>query len=192
MTKWVQRYRLDGPEALVDRSSAPHRRPSRLAVEVIELIDAWRRDHKWSARRITAELADQGHHHSVRTIDRWLARLEISRRRDLDPIGENNGEPQKITARFPGHMIHLDVKKVGTIPDRGGWRIHGRGSTRALAGKRAHKQRVGYTYLHTAIDGYSRLAYTEALDNETATTRIGFFCRARAFFTAHGITRLVE
>lgn len=89
-------------------------------------------------------------------------------------------------------MIHLDVKKVGTIPDGGGWRIHGRGSTRALAGKRAHKQRVGYTYLHTAIDGYSRLAYTEALDNETATTRIGFFCRARAFFTAHGITRLVR
>jgi len=47
---------------------------------------------------------------------------------------------------------------------------------------------IGYTYLHTAIDGFSRLAYTEALDDEKASTTIGFFCRARAFFAAHGIS----
>ena len=51
---------------------------------------------------------------------------------------------------------------------------------------------MGYTYLHSAIDGYSRLAYTEALENETAATTIAFFARARAFFAAHGITRLVR
>ena len=51
---------------------------------------------------------------------------------------------------------------------------------------------IGYTYLHTAIDGFSRLAYTEALDDEKASTTIGFFCRARTFFAAHGITRLVR
>ncbi|MCT1616611.1 integrase core domain-containing protein, partial [Kocuria marina] len=67
---------------------------------------------------------------------------------------------------------------------------HGRGSQQALASKRAHKQRVGYTYLHSAVDGFSRLAYTEALDDEKAATTIGFFCRARVFFTAHGITRI--
>lgn len=192
LTKWVHRYRADGLEALEDRSSAPARRPSRLPVEVIELIDAWRRDHKWSARRIALELSDRGHACSVRTIGRWLERLGISRRRDLDPTGENNREPGKITARFPGHMLHLDVKKVGKIPDGGGWRIHGRGSTQTLAGKRARRQRAGYTYLHSAIDGYSRLAYTEALENETAQTTIGFFSRARAFFAAHGVTRLVR
>ena len=87
-------------------------------------------------------------------------------------------------------MLHLAVKKVGKIPDGGGWRIHGRGSTQTLAGKRAHRQRAGYTYLHSAIDGYSRLAYTEALENETAQTTIGFFSRARACFAAHGITRI--
>jgi hypothetical protein len=41
-----------------------------------------------------------------------------------------------------------------------------------------------YVYLHSAIDGFSRLAYTEALDNETAKTAIGFFARAQAFFAA--------
>ena len=59
----------------------------------------------------------------------------------------------------------------------------------AYGGKGA---RAGYTYLHTAIDGFSRLAYTEALDDEKASTTIGFFCRARTFFAAHGITRLVR
>ena len=62
----------------------------------------------------------------------------------------------------------------------------------ANASKRGKGTRVGYTYLHTAIDGFSRLAYTEALDDEKASTTIGFFCRARAFFATHGITRLVR
>lgn len=83
-------------------------------------------------------------------------------------------------------MLHLDVKQVGQIPADGGWRLHGRGS------KRARHQRAGYTYLHSAIDGYSRLAYTETLENATAATTIAFFSRARAFFAAHDITRLVR
>ena len=68
----------------------------------------------------------------------------------------------------------------------------GASAPEAKASKRGKGTRVGYTYLHTAIDGFSRLAYTEALDDEKASTTIGFFCRARAFFTAHGITRLVR
>ena len=99
---------------------------------------------------------------------------------------------QEAVARFPGHMLPLDVKKVGRIPDGGGWRVHGRGTARALASKRAQKQKVGYTYLHSAMDGFSRLAYTEALEDETAATTIAFFCRARRFFANHGITRLVR
>src|SRR5699024_10987314 len=67
---------------------------------------------------------------------------------------------------------------------------HGRGSDQALASKRAHKQKVGYTYLHSMEDGLSRLAYTEALENETAVTTIGFFHRALVFFAAHNITRI--
>ena len=89
-------------------------------------------------------------------------------------------------------MIHLDVKKVGRIPPGGGWRAHGRGTPKAKASKRGKGARVGYAYLHTVIDGFSRLAYTEALDDEKASTTIGFFCRARAFLAAHGITELVR
>ena len=69
---------------------------------------------------------------------------------------------------------------------------HGRGSSKALASKRVQKQKVGYTYLHSIIDGFSRWSYTEALEDETAATTIGFFHRARAHFAAHGITRITR
>lgn len=90
-------------------------------------------------------------------------------------------------------MVHVDVKKVGRIPDGGGWRAHGKGSAKAKAAARARANkpsRLGYTYLHSAVDGHTRLAYTEALTDEQAATAIGFLDRAAVFFTAHGITRI--
>jgi transposase len=197
LSKWVSRFRQCGEVGLLDRSSVPHASPSKLAPEVVELIEAWRRERKWSARQIVTELAGQGHRVSTATVSRWFVRLGINRRRDLDPSGESNRRPARITARYPGHMIHLDVKKVGRIPDGGGWRAHGRGSPADLAAQRAKARRnggakAGYVYLHSAVDGNSRLAYTEHLPNETALTTIGFFHRARAFFAAHGIDRITR
>ena len=29
----------------------------------------------------------------------------------------------------PGELVHMDVKKLGKIPDGGGWRAHGRAAT---------------------------------------------------------------
>ncbi|MCV7508287.1 IS481 family transposase, partial [Micrococcus luteus] len=111
----------------------------------------------WSARRIHHHLVSEGHRVCLRTVGRWLHRLGISRLPDLAPTGEDlRQRPQKITARGPGHMVHLDVKKIGRIPDGGGWRAHGRDSENARAAKRGLGRRVGYTYLHSAIDGYTR------------------------------------
>lgn len=83
---------------------------------------------------------------------------------------------------------------VGRIPDGGGRRAHGRGSAADKNAQRAKTTgaQAGYVYLHCAIDGYSRLAYTEHLPDEKASTTIGFWARARAFFNAHGITRIVR
>ena len=170
-------------------SSTPANRRSHPSVEVVELIEHWRRKMEWSARRISRELADGRHAQcSVRTVTRWLDRLGLNRIRDITPDGENLRRPGKILARYPGHMVHMDVRKIGKIPDGGGWRVHGRHSEKTLASKRSHRQKVGYTYLHSIIDGYSRLAYTEALEDETAATTIAFFHRARVFFAEHGIT----
>jgi Integrase core domain len=82
-------------------------------------------------------------------------------------------------------MVHPDVKKVGVNPDGGGRRVHGRGSEATKQSPRGRKRgaRAHYTYLHTAIDGFSRVAYTEALPDETARTAIRFTHRARTWTT---------
>ena len=191
-SKWVNRWRRHGEAGLHDRSSSPHRSPSATPAWTIEKIESWRREHKWSARRITDELADLGVVINRRSVTRHLSRLGLGRRRFIDPSGDNNRKPGKITARWPGHMVHLDVKKVGKIPDGGGWRIHGRDSDQAKTvdrAKSAGAQR-GYTYLHSAVDGFSRLAYTEPLTDEKGATAAAFLARAKVWFAAHGITHI--
>ncbi|WP_157126516.1 IS481 family transposase, partial [Nocardia mikamii] len=188
-SKWVNRWRRFGELGLEDRSSVPHRQPSSTPAVVVADIERMRRGNKWSARRIAFEFDAAGVDISVRTVTRQLAHLGLNRRRFIDPAGEGNRAPRRITARWPGHMVHVDVKKVGRVPDGGGWRVHGAGSEQAKAAARAKKRgaRAGYVYLHSAVDGYSRLAYTEALDDEKACTAVGFVHRARVFFAAHGI-----
>ncbi|TFH74335.1 IS481 family transposase [Cellulomonas sp. HD19AZ1] len=193
LSKWKARFDELGEVGLLDRSSAPHASPSQLDARAVDLIERLRRQHKWTARAIHLELTRAGHRVSLVTVARWLVRLGVNRRRDIDPDGSTNRTTGRIVARYPGHMVHLDVKKVRRIPDGGGWRAHGRGSHADKAPQRAKTSgaRAGYVYLHSAVDGYSRLAYTEHLPDEKAATTIGFF-RARAFFAAHGIGRLVR
>jgi transposase InsO family protein len=191
-SKWVNRWRCHGDLGLVDRSSVPHRSPNATPAWAIERIETWRRDHKWSGQRITHELAELGFTINRRTVTRHLARLGLGRRRFLDPSGDSNRAPGQIHARWPGHMVHLDVKKVGRIPDGGGWRIHGRDSVqhRAVDRAKAAGARAGYVYLHSIVDGFSRLAYTEPLSDEKGATAAAFLARAKIWFAAHGITHL--
>lgn len=191
-SKWVNRYKQFGELGLLDRSSVPARQPTATPGWLVTHIEKMRREHKWSASRIAFELLQEETPVSRRTITRLLAQLGLGQRRFIDPNGETNREPQKITAERPGHMVHLDVKKTGRIPDGGGWRVHGKGSAEDKAVARAKKRgaKSGYVYLHSAIDGHSRLAYTEALPDEKAMTAVAFLDRARAWFAAHGITQI--
>src|SRR5699024_3875090 len=91
---------------------------------------------------------------------------------------------------------HVDVKKLGRIPDGGGWRAHGRGSVQDLKvqssrGKAARAGQApsrGYRYLHHAVDDHSRLVYSEILADEKKHTVAGFWTRARAFFAGIGVS----
>ena len=96
----------------------------------------------------------------------------------------------------PGDLVHVDIKKLGRIPDGGGWRIHGRGSAhdrragvaRDKAARAGAPGSRGYAYIHHAVDDHSRLAYSEIHTDGRKETAVGFWCRARAWFAAHGIT----
>jgi transposase InsO family protein len=84
----------------------------------------------------------------------------------------------------PGDLVHVDVKKLGRIPDGGGHKIHGRAAVRVLKGA----AKPGYAYLHHAVDDHSRLAYSEILTDERKETAAAFWLRAAAWFAGHGVT----
>jgi hypothetical protein len=173
VAKWYARWQHAGLDGLIDRSSAPNRTPGRTPTDIEDLIEALRRSTKYGPARLAAELQRR---HAITvapaTIHRILVRRGISRLRDIDPpTGEQLREVVRFEHDAPGSMIHVDVKKLGRIPAGGGWRIHGRGTDADRASKRIGPGtgRVGYTYLHSAVDDHSRLAYTEASTTKKAT-----------------------
>ena len=192
-SKWVNRHRQYGDLGLQDRSSTPKHHPTATAAEIVTEIESMRRARKWSASRITFELRTDGITIARRSVTKILRNLGLHRRRFIDPNGETNRKPQVIVAKRPGQMVHVDIKKSENS-GRWGWRAHGRAPSRPSdrsAGKRGtNRPASGYTYLHSAIDGNTRLAYTEARDNETAATAVDFMNNARVFFAAHGINRI--
>ena len=110
----------------------------------------------------------------------------------IDPItGQHVRSARRHANRYehplPGAMIHVDVKKLGRIPAGGGRRLHGREAAVSVA-NRHKKTKIGYDYVHTAIDDHTRLAYSEIHPDEKDTTCAGFLHRALAWFAAHGIT----
>lgn len=195
--RWYARWCEAGEVGLLDRSSRPSSSPHQTPPEVEDLIDRVRRDRKVGPVQLAGILADE--HQLVvpaSTIFRVLVRRGISRLRDLDVSGDDLREPViRYEWARPGDLIHVDVKKIGRIPDGGGWRVHGRGSGQHHASERAKAAknggaRAGYVYLHTAIDDHSRLAYTEELLDEKGATAAGFWARAVKFFRRHGIRRI--
>ncbi len=76
----------------------------------------------------------------------------------------------------------MDVKKLGRIPPGGGWKKRGRS-----AATHSSKHRVGYDYIHSAIDAHTRLALSEVHADERGPTCAAFWERAEAFFAEHDI-----
>jgi transposase InsO family protein len=122
-------------------------------------------------------------------VSRILRRHGVPRLAVCDPMTGEVIRASKTTAvRYerarPGELVHMDVKKIGRIPDGGGWRAHGRQMGSTGAQKRA---RIGFDYIHSVVDDHSRFAYSEILADEQATTCAAFFARALDRFAEHGI-----
>lgn len=185
--RWVRRYREEGPAGLVDRSSRPRRCPNRTPAHVEAAIVALRLSERRGQQWIGDELGL-----CVRTVSAVLRRHQLPYLRDCDPLtGEVIRASQATTRRYercrPGELIHMDVKKIGRIPDGGGWKAHGRHMSRTFAQKKA---RIGFDYVHSAVDDHSRLAYSEILDDEKGQTCAQFLARAAEYFADHGVTTI--
>ena len=172
--KWWHRFEQSGRAGLGDRPSRPKRTPNRTPPEIEAEIRRLRCERKLGPARIAGQL---GMHPS--TVHRVLVRLGLNRLCWLDrPTGR---VIRRIHTTRPGELVHIDVKKLGRIPTGGGWRIFGHAA-------RPHRKRpVGFDDVHSAVDAYSRLAYSEICPDERADTCAGFLARARSFFWAYGI-----
>jgi transposase InsO family protein len=172
---WWRRYQEEGIAGLEDRSCRPRHCPRQTKASLERRIVTLRQNRGLGPARIAGIV---GMHPS--TVHRVLVRHRLSRLSDLD---RTTREPiRRFEMARPGELVHVDIKKLGRIPKGGGWRAHGRGQDNDHT-----KTRLGYAYVHSAVDGYSRLAYSEVLDNEQGTTAAGFWRRARRFFAENGI-----
>jgi transposase InsO family protein len=178
--KWLARWRAEGEAGLLDRSSAPRRRPTRLPADRLEAIEALRR-----LRMTAAEIAEVLGM-ALSTVSRWLKRIGLGRRGALAPPEP----PNRYERKRPGELIHVDVKKLGRIGRRGaGHRVLGPG--RRQSQERVGPRRLGATgweFVHVCVDDATRLAYVEVLDDEKGATAAAFLRRAVAWFEGMGIT----
>jgi transposase InsO family protein len=187
--RWAARYRQAGAAGMADRSCRPHRSPNQLPQRTERRIIKLRVTRRLGPARIAWAL-----HLNPSTVHQVLRRYHCHRLAHLDRAA---AVPVRRYERDrPGELIHVDVKKLGNIPDGGGHRIHGRQAgkhnsqaTITQAGRTSNRKPIlGYGYLHTALDDHSRLAYTEILPDERQDTASAFLTRAHAWYAGHGIT----
>ena len=186
--RWVRRFRSGGTDALFDRSSRPSRSPNRTTEDREVAVLAARRELRQGPLRLAAVTGVP-----ARTISRILARHHVPRLSWCDPLTGELIRASRATAnRYererPGELVHVDVKKLGKIPDGGGWRARRETTTNHTS--RLDKTPIGFDYVHAVIDDHSRLAYAEIHDDEKGTTAAGVLLRAAEFFASQGIPRI--
>jgi len=194
-SRWANRYHAlrlvtDGPvspAALRDRSSRPHTSPTRTSPPLVRRIVHLRWKQRLGPVQIGGALGLP-----ASTVHAVLVRCRINR---LSHIDRRTGEViRRYEHDHAGSLIHVDVKKLGNIPDGGGWRYVGRQQGRqnraATPGLRRNVHRnplTGTAFVHTVIDDHSRVAYAEIHNDETAATATAVLRRATAWFAARGI-----
>jgi transposase InsO family protein len=187
--RWAERYREQGRVGMRDRSSRPRHSPRRTERAIERRIVRLRCRKRFGPARLAGYLGM-----APSTVHAVLRRYRAPRLHDIDRV---SGQPiRRYEHPAPGDLIHVDVKKLGKIPDGGGWRAHDRAKSQrnakasTTARRPSGRARVGYRYLHTALDDHSRLAYTEILPDERKHTVAGFWARATTWFTSHGIDQI--
>ena len=171
--KWWRRYREEGLAGLEDRSSRPWSCPHQTPARVERRIVALRQSRKLGPARLGG-IVDV----PASTVHRVLVRHGVNRLAWMDrPTGR---VIRRIETHRPGELVHIDVKKLARVPDGGGHKKLGRTVTKNRPGR-------GYSHVHTAIDAYSRLAYSEFAGPENTINCVAFLNRAVDWFAAQGV-----
>jgi hypothetical protein len=169
--RWAARYRESGPAGMADRPSRPHRSPGQLPLRTERRIIKLRVTRRLGPARIAWAL-----HLNPSTVHQVLRRYHCHRLAHLDRAARI--PVRRYERDRPGELVHVDVKKLARIA-RPGHRVHGDRTMR--------KRGVGWEFVHVCSDDATRIAYVEVLEDEKATTAVGFLRRAVAHFAAYGV-----
>jgi transposase InsO family protein len=170
VSKWVDRFRVEGAGGLRDRSSRPLSSPRQTPPATCAAVEAMRRQ-RYTGKQIAAELAI-----SPATVSRILRRLGLNKLRSLEPA-----EPvRRYEREHPGELIHIDIKKLGKF-NRIGHRITGdrSGQTKSRG--------VGWEYVHVCIDDASRVAFAEIKKDQRKASAVAFLKAAIAYYASLAI-----
>jgi transposase len=176
--KWLMRWRAEGEAGLLDRSSAPKRKPTQLPADRVAVIEALRR-----LRMTAAEIAECLSI-ALSTVSRWLRRIGLGKLSRLEPAEP----PNRYERKRAGELVHVDVKRLGRISIRGaGHRMLGNRKSQFRVGPR-RLGATGWEFVHVCVDDATRLAYAEVLADERGPTAAGFLRRAVEWFKSMGVT----
>lgn len=184
--RWLARYRTHGEAGLSDRSSRPVSSPSATPAATAAAVIELRRRERLGRDEIAGRCGV-----SPRTLSRLIARAGLPALHELDPVtGIALRASRRTQIRYerdaPGDLIHIDVKKLGRIPEGGGCRVEGPGTIDHNRG-RVKSAKLGFDYIHVAVDDHSRLAFAQILSDEKGATCAAFLAAATEFFARHGI-----
>jgi transposase InsO family protein len=185
--RWADRYLTAGQAGMTDRSSRPHHSPRRTPAPVVRKIVHLRWRHRLGPIAIARAVGI-----APSTAHRILRRCRINR---LSALDRRTGEPiRRYEHHAPGDLLHADVKKLGNIPDGGGWRFVGRvqgkrnrSATPGTARNAHYNPKLGHGFVHVVLDDHSRVAYAEIHNDETAATAAAVLRRAVGWFAARGV-----
>ena len=158
--EWIRR--AEAGEAMIDRSSRPHRGnaiDAAIRGQIVMLRREWR-----TMRQIAGVV---GVSHS--TVARVCQTAGLSRLRQIEPAVT----PVRYERERAGELLHIDIKRLGRF-DRMGHRITRR---RSFGSKKQ-----GFEFVYVATDDFTRLCYVDILADERSEAASTFLKAAVEWF----------
>jgi hypothetical protein len=153
--RWADRYAHVQP--MTDRSSRPRHQPGRTAATVVKRVLDLRRRKRLGPLQLAARTGI-----AASTVHKILVRDRLNR---LDSVERATGEPvRRYEHPYPGSLIHVDVNKLGDIPEGGGWRfvgrVQGQRNKAGTPGKRRNKwhndlMRHAFVHVSSVINSWA-------------------------------------
>ena len=167
--RWQQRHQRQGIAGLQDRSSRPHRSPTRISADKAQRIEGLRRNQRLGYAQIAERVGV-----SKSTVGRVCVQAGLAK---LPPV-QGSVPVRRYEKERPGELLHLDMKKLGRFEQPG---------HRVTGDRTRNTRHAGWQALHVAIDDHSRVGFSQVLVDETSRSACDFVIAALRYYRRLGV-----